>query len=253
MRNILTALMAVTMTTTAFAQAPQKAAPQTPPIQATAYRPVTITLPTDMTDPAFAVLRKQLAEAAAKRDAAAVSRLVVGNGFFWLRDKTDAASKKRSGYENLSSALGLGSKTSVGWDMLTGFADETSASASHAQKGAFCAPAEPGYDPAAFERMLKATQTDASAWGYAVSSGIDVRAAPGTSTPAVEKLGLHFVRVMPEAKPVSPAFQRIVTPTGKTGYVSIDVIAPFGNDQLCYVKEAGAWKIGGYIGGGEPQ
>ena len=37
------------------------------------------------------------------------------------------------------------------------------------------------------------------------------------------------------------------------GIVSIDVIAPFGNDQICYVKDGGSWKIGGYIGGGEPQ
>ena len=42
-------------------------------------------------------------------------------------------------------------------------------------------------------------------------------------------------------------------PSGKTGYVSIDAIAPMGNDQLCYVNEGGSWKIGGYIGGGEPQ
>ena len=41
--------------------------------------------------------------------------------------------------------------------------------------------------------------------------------------------------------------------SGKTGYVSIDSIAPIGNDQLCYVMDGGAWKIGGYIGGDEPQ
>ena len=46
---------------------------------------------------------------------------------------------------------------------------------------------------------------------------------------------------------------RIATPSGKTGYVSIDSIAPVGNDQICYVKDGDAWKIGGYIGGGEPQ
>jgi hypothetical protein len=31
------------------------------------------------------------------------------------------------------------------------------------------------------------------------------------------------------------------------------LIAPVGNDQICYVKDAGNWKIGGYIGGGDPQ
>lgn len=226
---------------------------QKQPAPVAAYKPVAIMLPTDMADPSFSAMRTQLAEAAKRRDAAAVSKFVVGTGFFWERDKTDAASKRRSGFENLSTALGLSSKDSVGWDMLMGYTDDPSASASPRRKGAFCAPAEPGYDVAAFDKLLKATQTEATEWGYAVSNGIDVRTAPGNSTPVVEKLGLHFVRVLPEAKPISPAFQRIVTPSGKTGYVSIDVVAPFGNDQLCYVKESGVWKIGGYIGGGEPQ
>jgi len=33
----------------------------------------------------------------------------------------------------------------------------------------------------------------------------------------------------------------------------VDSIAPIGNDQICYVKDAGGWKIGGYIGGGDSQ
>lgn len=32
---------------------------------------------------------------------------------------------------------------------------------------------------------------------------------------------------------------------------AVDAIAPIGNDQLCYVKEAGDWKIGGYVGTGD--
>jgi hypothetical protein len=41
----------------------------------------------------------------------------------------------------------------------------------------------------------------------------------------------------------------VVTPSGKTGFVSIEEISPIGNDQLCYVKDGSAWKIAGYIGG----
>jgi hypothetical protein len=36
---------------------------------------------------------------------------------------------------------------------------------------------------------------------------------------------------------------KIATPAGKVGYVSGDSIAPLGNDQLCYVKDAADWKI----------
>jgi hypothetical protein len=46
---------------------------------------------------------------------------------------------------------------------------------------------------------------------------------------------------------------RVVAPSGKLGYVPIDAIAAFGNDQMCYVKDAGGWKIIGYIGTGNPQ
>ncbi|MDO9414413.1 MAG: hypothetical protein Q7T81_17720 [Pseudolabrys sp.] len=248
--KVLTAalLAAAAFVLPAHGQTAPKAAAQAAP-----YKPVTITLPVDMADATFTTLRNQLAEAARKRDAQAVARLVVGGGFFWERDRTDAASKRRSGYENLAAALGLSSKDSVGWDMLMGFADDSSASASPRHKGAVCAPAEPGYDVAAFDKMLKATATSAGDWGYAVKNNIDVRTAPGNSTPVIDKLGLQFVRVLPEAKAVSPVFQRIVTPAGKTGYVSIDVIAPFGGDQICYVKDASGWKVGGYIGAGEPQ
>ena len=42
---------------------------------------------------------------------------------------------------------------------------------------------------------------------------------------------------------------RIVTPSGKLGYVTADAINPLGSDQLCYAKDAaGAWKIAGFIG-----
>ena len=49
----------------------------------------------------------------------------------------------------------------------------------------------------------------------------------------------------------APTFLRVVTPSGKTGFVAVDSVAPIGNDQICYVKDASGWKIGGYIGGGD--
>jgi hypothetical protein len=80
-----------------------------------------------------------------------------------------------------------------------------------------------------------------------------VHAAPQANAPTVDKLGLYFVRIVPDRASDSPSYMRITTPSGKTGFVSIDSIAPIGNDQVCYVKDGGAWKIGGYVGGGEPQ
>jgi hypothetical protein len=233
----------------------QGVAKQPPPAtQGTPYKAVPITLPGDSADTALTALRNQLGEAAKKRDAAAVAKLVASSGFFWDRGRANAAGKPRSGFETLSAALGLASKDSVGWDMLAGYADDPSVAPSPARKGAVCAPAEPSYDVAALTQLLKATQSNTADWAYPVSNGIEVRTAPGNSTPAIDKLGLHLVRIMPEAKATSAAFHRVLTPAGKIGFVSIDALALFGNDQICYVKDAGgAWKIGGYIGGGEPQ
>ncbi len=42
---------------------------------------------------------------------------------------------------------------------------------------------------------------------------------------------------------------KVVTPSGKTGFVPAEALSPLGNDQLCYSKEAGGWKISGFIGG----
>jgi hypothetical protein len=251
------ALLALMLAFTAPALA-QKAQAQKPIVPqplapAAPYKAVAVVPPGEMTDAALIELRGQIGEAAKRRDASALARLVVGTGFFWQREQRDAANKRKSGFDNLSAALGLANKDSAGWDILTGYAEDPTASPSLARKSAVCAPADPGYDRAAFDNLLKATQTDVAEWGYTVSSGIEVHATAAANAPVVEKLGLHVIRVMPETKPGSAAYQRIATPAGKIGYVSIDAIAPFGNDQICYVKDAGAWKIGGYIGGGEPQ
>ena len=217
------------------------------------YKPVAIVLPQPMTDASFEAMRKQLGEAAKRKDRAAMAPLVVAQGFFWDRDGRNAADKRKFGFANLSAALGLANKEGAGWDILTGYAEDPTASPSPTHTGAICAPADPAFDAKAFAELIKTTNTDATEWGYPVSPGLEVHATAQATGPVIDKLGLHFVRIVPETASEQPSYMRIATPSGKSGYVSIDSIAPIGNDQICYVKEGGAWKIGGYIGGGEPQ
>ncbi len=235
----------------ATAQNPPRGAP--PSASARPYKPVAIALPKPMEDASFDALRKQIGEAAARKDRAALARLVVAQGFFWQRENGDNADKRKSGIDNLANALGLNNKDGAGWDMLVGYAEDPSASASAERKAAVCAPADPTFDRKAFDELTKATQTDVMDWGYTVSDGIEVHASTQADAPVVDKLGLAFVRISPENKPGSASYMRIVTPGGTTGYVSVDSIAPIGNDQICYVKDGGGWKIGGYVGGGDPQ
>jgi hypothetical protein len=230
---------------------PQQQAPQ--PAPAKPYKPVAIAPPAPVSDAGFEELRKQVAAAAQKKDRAALAKLVVGKGFFWERESGEGADKKKSGIDNLATALGLANKDAVGWDMLAGYSEDPTASPIPGRANTLCAPADPTFDGKAFEALLKATQTDFGEWGYPAAPETEVRAQPQASAAVTGKLGAHFVRVMPDGNAASATFIRIVMPDGKFGYVSVDAIAPIGGDRLCYAKEGGAWKIGGYIGGGEAQ
>lgn len=76
-----------------------------------------------------------------------------------------------------------------------------------------------------------------------------------SSAAVTEKLGLHFIRILPDESAPPAGNQipliKVVVPSGKTGFVSADAIAPLGNDQLCYVKDDTGWKITGFVGLGE--
>jgi len=224
--------------------------PPPPPIKP--YTPVAAKPPVAYDDTAFVAFRKQLADVTAKKDRAALAKLVVAQGFFWIQDK-DMADPKKPGIDNLANAVGLIAKDGSGWSTLGGYASEPTAAELPDHKGVFCAPADPTIDPKAFEALGEATQTDPSEWGYALKDGVEVHAEAQPSSPVVEKLGLNLVRVLPDTAapndPNPPAFLHVATPSGKSGFVAMDAIAPLGNDQMCYTKDSSGWKITGYIGG----
>jgi hypothetical protein len=239
--------------TPAPAQPPQAQQPdQQAPAPAQAYKPVTVQLPKPLADPSFQAFRKQLVTIAQKKDRAGLGRVVAQN-FFWIPEDQDAADNRKSGIENLAKAIGLDDPS--GWELLATFANEPTADPNAERPGVVCAPGEPNFDEKAAEELLNTTQTDPSEWGYPTKDGIEVRAEPSATSPVVDKLGLYLVRAYPDDSPanaVQADFLRIVTPSGKLGYVQVDSIAALASDQLCYVKEGNAWKIAGVIGGANP-
>jgi len=247
----LVAICVLALSSAAAAQNPQRGQP--PPTKPGPYKPVAVAVPQAVNDTALEALRKQLGEVAQQKDRAALAKLVVSQGFFWIGEKGNRADKRRSGIDNLAAALGLKNRDGAGWDMLASFADDPTGAPLPDRKSVICAPADPTFDGKAFNDLLASTKTDAGDWAYPVSTDVEVRAAPQANAPLIEKLGSVFVRVDAESTSNAPTFLRVVTPTGKTGFVSVDSVAPIGNDQLCYVKEAGDWKIGGYIGAGDVQ
>ncbi len=258
---VATALVIALVPGSAMAQSQAQAQPKAqPPAQSPApapalapgpYKPVAITLPAALNDPSFDALRKQLAEIAKKKDRAALARLVAAN-FFWVPEDADLADKKKSAIDNLAKALNLDGTDAPGWEALAAYAIEASTMADPQRNGVFCAPAEPGFDDKSADELANATQTDASDWAFPIRDGIEVRAAAKQDALVVDKLGLYLVRILPDDSPanaVLATFTKVMMPSGKVGYVPIDAILPIGGEQLCYIKDAGGWKIAGFLGG----
>lgn len=251
---VLFAPLAASAQTQQLVQAKPQQAPAVAP--AKAYKPVAVQLPAPLNDPSFEAFRKQLGDIAQKKDRAALAKLVVAQGFFWEAENGDKADQKKSGIDNLAAAISLTGKEPVGWDLLAGYSGDPTAAPFPGKQGLVCTPADPAFDEKALEDLAKATQTDPGEWGYPLTDGVEVRSANNAKAPVSEKLGLHFIRILPDENGAPPAgnqipLVKVVAPSGKTGFVSADAIAPLGNDQLCYVKDAEGWKIAGFVGTGE--
>jgi hypothetical protein len=233
---------------------PLKPPPTPPPAPIKPYTAVAATPPSAYADAAFQAFRKQLVDAAAHKNRAALAKLTVAQGFFWIQDK-DVADPKKSGIDNLAKAIALDAKDGMGWELLGGFASDPTATELPDRKGVICAPADPTIDPKAFEALGSATQTDPSEWGYPLKDGVEVHAAAAPNSPVIEKLGLNLVHVLSDIDAHDgnpPAFLHVATPSGKTGFVAMAALAPLGGDQMCYTNDAGGWKITGYFGGAAP-
>src|SRR5262249_51912451 len=162
----------------------------------------------------------------------------------------DVADKSKAPIDNLAKAMGLDGNDAPGWETLAGFAGETTADPFKDPKrqGVVCGPGEPVIDQKAFDDLVKSTQTDPAEWGYPSADGIQVHAGAEQSTPVIEKLGLHLIRAYPDDSPSAAVHNeviRIVTPSGKLGFVSVDLLLPLASDQLCYGKQGNAWNIAG--------
>lgn len=253
MRHVLFVVATVAlMAASAHAQAPGSNGPHSDSDILKPYKQVTVTAARPVQDATLAAFRARVAAAAKQKDKAALATLVIAKGFFWDRDGSDAADAKKSPIDNLSAAIGLDSKDAAGWDMLAAFSQDPTGSASPDHPGVICAPGDPSFDGNEMQALLDATGSDIVEWGYPVRDSVEVRDTPQAGAPVSMKLGTYFVRVAPDANAAAAvgALLRIVTPAGKFGYVSIDDIAPLGNDQICYAKDGNDWKIGGYVGAG---
>ena len=229
---------------------PPQAQQQLPFVPPAPYTALAVAPPKPYTDPSLAAFRQQLAAVAQKKDRAALAKLVLAKDFFWMKEEGNAAGKK-TGIEALATALSLAAKDGSGWETLSEFVSDETASPYPDRPNTVCSPAGPDFKTEDLEKLVAATKTDIAEWGFTAEENIEVKASAQANAPVIEKIGMIFVRVMPDLAPnASQEFMRIVTPSGKVGFVPAEAINPLGSDQLCYGKDAGgAWKIVGMIGG----
>jgi hypothetical protein len=229
--------------------------PPAPPPPVKPYNPVAVSPPAAFSDAAFQNFRKNFVDAVAHKNRAALAKLIVAKGFFWVRDN-DLADDSKSGIDNLASAVDLDNPNGIGWATLADAAANPSAAELPQHPGIFCSPGPPRFEPQAFGTLLQNTETDPTDWGYPAQDGAEARAAAKPDAQVIDKLGMNFVRVLPDsppaAEPGAPSFVHVALPSGKTGFVASQAIVPLDHDLICYTKASGNWKIAGYVGGMGP-
>jgi hypothetical protein len=242
------ALPAQTQAQQTQAQTPRQPAPPK------AYKPIPVTIAKPYDDASFVAFRKELADIASKKDRAALAKIMTSS-FFWMSESGDKADKKKSPVDNLAAAIDLDGQDGAGWEALKVAANEPTLQQVAERQGLMCSPAPPTFDDDAADNVAKETGTDPGEWGYVTKPEADVYDAAKTGAAVIEKLGQQLVRILPGEQPASAGgtpqeapFLRVVAPSGKVGYVREEMISPLGTDQLCYVKDGGAWKIAGYAG-----
>jgi hypothetical protein len=258
--TILAAVVASLLAVPAWAQGRSEQLPggfrPPPPAPVKPYAAVAVTLPKPLDDPGFVAFRKQLGEVAQHKDRAALGKLTVAQGFFWMMEPgKNEADKRKSAIDNLAKATDLDAKDGGGWELLSQFANEPTASSVLPDRpSVLCAPAIPHIDPKAFQALVQSTQTSPMDWVYPVRDGVEVRGAAKADAPVVDKLGMNLVRALPDTSAEDsdkmPPFLHVATPSGKTGFVATDDIGAPADNELCYAKDASGWKITGFLGGG---
>lgn len=246
----------LTFVLTGAALWPMPAAAQTP-APPKPYKPVLITIANAPHDAGLDALRKELTDIAKRKDRAALAGRI-GKDFFWERDFGGNFDAKKPVIDNLTAALGLDADDGSGWEALAVFAAEPSTGPLPGRTNVACAPANPEFDEAARDKLFEETQTDGIEWAYPRAAGLQVRAAPQAGAAVIDTLGLQFIHVLgfegkqSDADPIRVSWARVATPAGKAGFVAPNsLVSPY-TDRLCFAKDAsGAWRIGGYVGGGD--
>jgi hypothetical protein len=222
----------------------QKGAPQQqaqPPVAPPApYAVLKVAPPKPATDPSLAAFRKELAGNRTAQGSPRAGQARDRAGLLLAQGRGNAAGKK-TGIEALATALILAAKDGSGWETLAEFAADETAAPYPDRPNTVCSPAGRSSTSQDAGEARRDDQDRCRRLGLHLRRRRGGARRAAQNAPVIEKLGMQFVRVMPDTAPnASQDFMRIVTPSGKVGFVAAEAINPLGSDQLCYGKDAAA-------------
>jgi hypothetical protein len=237
-------------------------APAAAAVKKVAYPAVKVEMPAPFQgDVAFDAARKALADAAAKKDLAALSALVAP-GFVATvgGEPAEQYDSSKDGLHNFKVAFGFrpfskdaDGDTDIGpqWELIADFAAEKNFAQGRDANTA-CGPALPIPDAKAFERAsaLIEDPDQPAEWIYAMPE-IALTASPGGGAIVgrTAAAALPVIGASPPLRPggPQPVHLELLLPSGKSGWVAVAAVKPLTADQLCLAKQGnGDWKISAY-------
>jgi hypothetical protein len=212
-------------------------------------------------DGAFDAARKALAEAAAKKDLAALSALVAANFIATLGgEPAEQYDKAKDGLHNFKVAFGFRAfgKDADGdtdggpqWELIADFAAEKNFARGRDANSA-CGPALPVPDAKAFERATALIEEpdQPAEWIYSIAE-LTLTASPdgGAVVGKAAAAALPVVGTSPPIRPGGPppVHLELLLPSGKSGWTPVGAVKPLVADQLCFARQAnGEWRISAY-------
>jgi hypothetical protein len=240
------------------------AVPGVAEVKKVAYPEVKVTLEKPYKpDAAFEKMHATFVDAVKRKDLAALTALVAPTFLWTVSDQpADELDLGRDAIHNFKVAFGfraLGQDVDGGvdngpyWEVLTGFAEDTSFYIANDVGNLVCGPvaAEIADDKAFDQARRKIDAINEPVEWYFTLGETAVAKAPGDTGTPVAKVGtiaLPLISFYPPEKegapPPPPTHFEVLLPSGRTGWVPVSAVRALETDHLCYARTpAGEWKI----------
>lgn len=224
------------------------------------YPRIPVKFPDNVVAPGLPEFLETLRGIVAKRDDAALIATVAPK-IFWDRDFGGGFDETLGGVENFRNALQIGIPDILpeyaddGWKRLDGLLASGLFAAEEDYPGAYCTPVAPELvDEAAAEPTFKKVDMGDGdwqlQWGY-IEGKTEARDKPAADGAVVATVENEAVPVYSWGIEENVDWVDVGLPDGRRAFVDTKRVGSWVNERICLGKEGDAWKIVGYMGGGD--